>query len=93
MSFEDRPADTTPQAWAAYLGLIQQMNPSEKLRLIFMLSANLRALAEAGVRYRFPDASEHEVLLRTAALYLDRQTMIRAYGWDPQSDESIPGSA
>ena len=32
-------------------------------------------------------ASEREVLMRLAARHLDRDTMIRAYGWDPKRDD------
>ena len=43
-----------------------------------------RAFAMAGIKSRYPDASEQEVKLRLAALSLDRETMIRVYGWDPE---------
>jgi hypothetical protein len=43
-----------------------------------------RAFARAGILRRHPDASEKEVKLRLAALSLDRETMIRVYGWDPE---------
>jgi hypothetical protein len=93
MTFEDRPADTTPQAWEAYIALIREMDPSGKLNLIFQLSANLRALGESGVRLRHPYASEREVQLRAASLSMDRSVFIRAFGWDPDSDDPIPDRA
>ena len=40
-------------------------------------------LSEAGVRRTYPQADHREVFLRTAARRLDRETMIRVYGWDP----------
>jgi len=40
-------------------------------------------LVEKSVRREFPDAGEREVFLRTAARHLDRETMIRVYGWNP----------
>ena len=43
-----------------------------------------RAFARAGIKSRYPDASDEEVKLRLAALSLDRETMIRVYGWDPE---------
>ena len=42
---------------------------------------------EAGVRLQYPEASEREILLRTAARHLSRDLMIRAYGWDPEGNE------
>ena len=32
-----------------------------------------------------PDLSERELRLRLAALWLDRETMIEAFGWDPEA--------
>ena len=40
-------------------------------------------LSESGVRVRHPNASEREIFLRSAALRIPRELMIRAYGWDP----------
>lgn len=31
-----------------------------------------------------PNLSEQELRLRLAALWLDRETMIAAFGWDPE---------
>jgi hypothetical protein len=31
----------------------------------------------------YPRAGEREVFLRVAARRLDRETMLRVYGWDP----------
>lgn len=31
----------------------------------------------------YPEADEREVFLRVAARRLDRESMIKAYGWDP----------
>ena len=43
-----------------------------------------RAFALAGIKSRHPEASQEELKLRLAALALDRDTMIRVYGWDPE---------
>jgi hypothetical protein len=91
--FEDRPADTTPQAWEAYLQMMREMDPSQKFVRVFELSAALRAWGEAGVRLRFPQASDREVQLRAAALTMDRCVFIRAFGWDPDSDDPVPERA
>jgi hypothetical protein len=90
MDFPDCPADTSPKMWAIYIDLIRSMDPAYKINLVFRLAFDLKSRLEAGVRYRFPGASQHEVLIRTAALYLDRKTMIRAYGWDPTSNDPVP---
>ena len=45
-------------------------------------------LAEDNVRKLHPEFSEREVFLSAASRRLDRQTMIRAYGWDPEAAPS-----
>ena len=38
----------------------------------------------AGLRRRYPQAGEDELRRRFAALVLDRDTVMRVYGWDPE---------
>jgi hypothetical protein len=90
MNFEDRPADTTPQAWEAYLALVREMSASEKVARVFELSAQLRAFIEAELRSEYPGASDREIQLRAAARNMDRKTFVRAFGWDPDSNEPFP---
>jgi len=54
--------------------------------MAFELSDFAVRVAESGVRARYPDASEREIFLRSAALRLSRDLMIRAYGWDPETE-------
>ena len=42
-----------------------------------------RALQMAGIRSRHPHASDEELRLRLASLWLERETMIRMFGRDP----------
>ena len=53
-----RPADTSPQAWEVYLGLVRAMSPAERLRRALELSEEVRCVAEAGLRLKpgDPDA-------------------------------------
>ena len=59
------------------------MSAGQKLAQMFELTRMVLNLAAAGVRGRYPEASEREVFLRTAALHLPKDLMIRAYGWHP----------
>ena len=77
--------DTDPRALKVFLDVQRAMTVSEKLRTIFGLMETLWNLSEAGVRAMYPQADDREVFLRTAARRLDRKTMIRVYGWDPQT--------
>jgi len=79
-----RPPDTSPEAWEVQLRILREMSAEEKLRQVCALNAAVRELAMSGLRERYPSASEEELLKRYAALVLDRETVIRVYGWDPE---------
>ena len=80
-------SDTDPQAMAVWVNLLRNQSPAEKITAVFELTALAWDMAARGVRSRYPNASEREVFLRTAALHLSREEMIRAYQWDPQAHE------
>lgn len=65
-----------------YMSLVGAMSSDEKIAAVFRMNETFRQLVKKSVRREFPDASEREVFLRTAARHLDRETMIR--GWDPK---------
>ena len=77
--------DTDPRALEVFLDLQRKMTMSEKFRNIFGTMKFLRNVSEAGVRSMYPQADDREIFLRTAARCLDRETMIRVYGWDPRA--------
>lgn len=77
-------SDTHPKALEVFLSLQRQMTPAQKVSLVLDFTEMLFRLAEADVRQTYPEASEREIFLRAAARRLDRETMIRVYGWDPQ---------
>ena len=68
-----------------FLDLQRKMPVSEKLQAIFGMMRMLCNLSESDVRRMYPQADDREVFLRAAARRLDRDTMIRVYGWDPQA--------
>ena len=76
--------DTDPAAMEVWIELLREKTPGEKLALTFELTDLAMEMARAGERLRHPHASEREVFLRAASRWLDRDLMIRAYGWDPQ---------
>lgn len=61
------------------------MTASDKIQGILQLNRMAFETAKAEVRRQHPGIDEREVFLRTAARHLDRETMIRVYGWDPES--------
>jgi hypothetical protein len=77
--------DTDPRAMEVWLNVLRGRTPEERIAMVFELTDFATRMAEAGVRARYPEASEREIFLRTAALRLPRDLMIRAYGWDPEA--------
>lgn len=77
--------DTSPEVAAVLLEGYRRMSPAQKLAQAAALSRATRDLAVAGMRRRHPEASDREIHLRVAALTIDRDTMIQAFGWDPAS--------
>jgi len=82
MPRSDWYSDTDPKALEVFLGLQRRMTAGEKIRAVFALHEMLWRLSESSVRKLYPEADEREVFLRAAARRLDRETMIRVYGWD-----------
>ena len=78
-------ADTDPRAMEVWLGLLRRKTPGERIAMAFELSDFAVRVAESGVRARYTEACEREIFLRSAALRLPRELMIRAYGWDPKT--------
>lgn len=61
----------------------RQMSATEKLAHIAALGHMAEQLALGGLRARYPDATDAENRLRLLSRRVDRATMIRVYGWDP----------
>jgi len=76
--------DTDPEALEVFLQLHRQMTPGQRVARVFELTAFQESLQRASVRAMYPQASEGEVFLRVAARRLDRETMLKVYGWDPE---------
>jgi hypothetical protein len=75
--------DTSPRATELYIELHRAVTQADRIARIFELCDIQAALQQLGVRAMYPEAGEREVFLRVAAGRLDRETMIKAYGWDP----------
>lgn len=76
-------SDTDPQVMEVWLELLRRKSGEERLMMALEMSDFALRMSAAGVRARYPAASEREVFLRSAALRLPRDLMTRAYGWDP----------
>lgn len=77
--------DTPPEVEEFLLARYRSMSPREKLQRVLDLNQTVRELAAARIRAEHgPQTSERELRLRLVSLYLDRSTMIKAFGWDPE---------
>jgi hypothetical protein len=81
-----RPADTSPEAWEFLTSLQRDMPPAEKMQLAFEWSEIVRQFAEAGLRERYPQASEREIFLRYAHQTLGEELFRKVYGNELSSD-------
>ncbi|HEX4963341.1 MAG TPA: hypothetical protein VF173_21100 [Thermoanaerobaculia bacterium] len=77
--------DTPPEIEEMMIERYRLMPPLDRLRQVFELNYRAQWLASLRIRTQYgPDLSEEELRLRLAALWLDRETMIEVYGWDPE---------
>jgi len=83
MPVSTRWSDTDPRAMEVFVELHRNTPAGEKLVQALEMSEMLLRLSLADVRRLHPEASEQEVFLRMAARHLERDLMIRAYGWHP----------
>jgi len=74
--------DTDPRIEAILIEGYRSMSPARKLERVGELTQAVQELARLDVRRRHPEADEREQALRVASRWLDRDLMIRAFGWD-----------
>ena len=75
--------DTSEKVERFWFERLRGMEPWQKLQMVARLNRQTLELALVGLRRRYPDATGRELRLRLAANRYDRDTMIRAFGWDP----------
>ena len=64
----------------------RKMPPWEKMKRVSELNKAVQQLALSRIRKQYGDIPEQEQKLRLASLWLDRDTMIHVFGWDPQKE-------
>jgi hypothetical protein len=62
------------------MDLMRKMSPEEKLQRTFEYSAFVRMFGEAGLRQKYPQASDREIFLRTAHQRLGADLYKKVYG-------------
>ena len=78
--------DTSPDVDRRLFDRLHVMTEAEKCRHLDAAIHFVEEIAIAGIRVRHPNASPEAVRLRLIAQRLDRATMIRVYGWDPERE-------
>jgi hypothetical protein len=82
--YRTQSRDTDRDLEARLFERYRRMTIDEKLEHIGALGRLVEETALAGLRARYPESTEAENRLRLLARSVDRETMIRIYGWDPK---------
>ena len=71
--------DTHPKMEALQIELWRQANPTRKMNMLAQLNASARLLALAGLRARYPQATEVELRRKLADLLLGEELARKVY--------------
>jgi hypothetical protein len=77
-------SDTHPDVEKMHVAILRSMPPWRKFRLVNDLIVTGRKLALAGLRERFPGASEGELNRRLATILLGPKLADKVYGPEPK---------
>jgi hypothetical protein len=77
--------DTSPEIEAFLIEGYRRMDAAQKLECVRQATHAAQQMALVRLRERYPDAPSRELDLRLASLWLDRDLMIRAFGWNPDA--------
>lgn len=83
MSAAAHISDTPPYIQEILIAGYRCMSPQKKLKRVSELTKAVQQLALARINQQYGSISEREQRLRLASLWLDRETMIRVFNWDP----------
>ena len=86
MNFHAPFSDTPPAIKKLLIEGYRQMTPQQKLRCVGEMTKAVQQMALARIRKQYGNISERERRLRLAALWLDRDIMIRVFNWDPRKE-------
>ncbi|RPI29102.1 MAG: hypothetical protein EHM61_02830 [Acidobacteria bacterium] len=78
--------DTDPETMKRLVEAYRRMTPQEKMRCVSEMTKAVQYMALARIRKQRGTITERELRLRLASLWLDRETMIRVFDWDPDRE-------
>ena len=73
-------SDTDPRIEQMQIELWRQASPTRKMHMLAQLNASVRILALAGLRSRYPNATETELRRKLADLLLGEELARKVYG-------------
>jgi hypothetical protein len=76
--------DTNEKAEKFLIEKLRTLPSWRKVEMVKELTVACQKMALIGLRDRYPNADDRELQLRLASLWLDRETMIKAFSWDPE---------
>ncbi len=76
-------SDTHPKIQQMLIEHYRTMTAKQKLECVTELNHAVQKLALSRILKKYGPISEYEQKLRLAALWLDRETMIKVFNWDP----------
>jgi hypothetical protein len=76
--------DTSPEQQERYYERLRSMPLQKKAEMLQSLNRGVRAMAEAGIRMRFPNADAQEVKVRLAVRLYGREQAQRVFGPIPE---------
>jgi hypothetical protein len=79
-------SDTHPKMEALQIQLWRQATATRKMHMLAQLNTSVRLLALAGLRSRYPGASEQELRRRLAGLLLGEELAHKVYGEIPHAE-------
>jgi hypothetical protein len=78
-------SDTSPEAEQILIDGYRAMPPLKKLRCVSQMTLAIQEMALIRIRNKYGNISEREEKLRLASLWIDRETMIKVFDWDPET--------
>ena len=81
--YRTQSADTSPEVEEFVFRHWRSLEPWQKLRLVFDQSRSAESVSLAGIRSRYPSATDQELRLRLFALKHGRELSVAVWGWDP----------
>lgn len=77
--------DTDPRIARMMIAGYRAMSPAQKLETVVQMNNAVLEMAAARLRQQYGKMTNRELKLRLAALWIDREMLKRAFGYDPDT--------